>query len=755
MNKRFLLVPSFSSLLSAVILGFSWMSPLTAQVRVSSGGSTSTNTYNITNSGDAKTVESNGSGALRIARQQFVDVSNETGLASAMTVASALSGGGVVRVTNEQSFSGNVTVPANVLLYISRNGKVQGITATDSLLVKGQFYADNYKCFDSTTVVKFWPGSVPLIRPDWWLGQPDSTIDAGVAFAKAIGSVPYSYSGTKIQLTSGGVYKTSSTITLPSGLDLRPVIFDGNGAKIVYTGTTKLFHIYGATAGGTPATGTRNAKAGTRHTIKDLILTKPYASRGTGDAILLEDCVQQRLMDLQIQRFYRGVHLNITTNSQKWVEGTYATDLDIKECIRGIEFTAYVGGTNSSSFRNTQFNHVTIGGIQSGKLAGADTSYGIVINREANLYECDLNHISIFPQDTTVCIYWNGKGQNTKGQIAIETVGNSDTSVVYWRFGTYSRETWFNEMKWSLVGQRVGKLFVFDTNAQSFNAIQGLVSQAPVTLQTDPLVNSHRGLEHFLRPATFSRIRSFTFPSETSFNNGLTYVEDVTADSTVYIRTLEEKPLEFLSIESGGDNLLGAIRARDLGRNRAVYDPQDSSKTISVRNCTHLLLGSSNATFDSIRGFVGAKAGQTITVSIADDSVYIYNLLGGSGRIFTGSNSSFHAPSGYKMTLKAETDATGIFWRTLSEYWPTQTVTYNPPSIDADTDTTTGTVSANFLCIGAAVGDPVQVTHTQLSGKWMLYGYGVSADSVTVVFNNKTGATVNLASGTLKMKLLK
>lgn len=755
MNKRFLLVPSFSSLLSAVILGFSWMSPLTAQVRVSSGGSTSTNTYNITNSGDAKTVESNGSGALRIARQQFVDVSNETGLASAMTVASALSGGGVVRVTNEQSFSGNVTVPANVLLYISRNGKVQGITATDSLLVKGQFYADNYKCFDSTTVVKFWPGSVALIRPDWWLGQADSSIDAGVAFTRAIASAPYAYSGTRIQLTSGGVYRTSTTITLPSDLDQRPIILDGNGAKIVYTGTTAAISISGATAAGGPTSGPRAAKQGTRHTIRDLIITKPYASRGTGAGILLQDCVQQRLEHLIINRFAIGVHLKITSSSQKWVEGTYATDLDIKECLTGIEFTAQPGGTNSTSFRNTYFNHVTIGGIQSGKLNAADTSYGIKVNQSANLYECDLNHISIFPQDTMVAVYWNGKGQNTKGQISIETVGSADTSVIYWRFGPNSRETWFNEMKWSVVGVRVGKLFVFDTNGESYNAIQGLVSQAPVTLNTDPLVNSHRGLEYFMRPGTFTRIRSFTFPSATSFNTGLTYVEDVAADSTVLIRTSEDKPMEFLSIESGGDNLLGTIRVRDLGRNRSVNDPKDSSMVLSVRNCTYIVLGSKNATFDSIKGFVGAKAGQTITVSIADDSVYIYNLLGGSGRIFTGSNSSFHAPSGYKMTLKAETDATGIFWRTLSEYWPTQTVTYNPPSIDADTDTTTGTVSANFLCIGAAVGDPVQVTHTQLSGKWMLYGYGVSADSVTVVFNNKTGATVNLASGTLKMKLLK
>src|SRR5574342_291906 len=169
MNKRLLLVPSFSSLLSTVILGFSWMSPLTAQVRVSSGGSTSTNTYNITNSGDGNTIEDNGSGALRAARQQFIDVDNETGIASALSIATALSGGGVVRVTDTQSFSGgNVTVPSNVLLYISRNGKLQGATSSDSLLIKGQFYADNYKCFDSTTTVKFWPGSVPLIRPDWW-----------------------------------------------------------------------------------------------------------------------------------------------------------------------------------------------------------------------------------------------------------------------------------------------------------------------------------------------------------------------------------------------------------------------------------------------------------------------------------------------------------------------------------------------------------------------------------------------------------
>jgi hypothetical protein len=727
---------------------------LEAQIKVGTATGASTNTYNITNSGDNVTTEATG-GNLRVAQRQFIDVGNAVDLANALSVATGLTGGGVVRVTNTQTILSNVTVPANVMLYVARNGRINKTNITDSLLVKGEFYAGTYQSFDSTLRVRMWPGSVPTIRPEWWGALGDSLHDDGVAINAAITAIPRKRSGGRIDLTAGSIYKTSQTITFPSDTDVRNLVFEGNGAKIVYTGTTKAIYIFGATTGGTPNVGPRAQREGTRHWIRNLTLSKTFAGRGTGDAITLEDCVQQKITGVLVRLFNRGIHFSITGNF-KWVEGCFIEDIELKGCRTGLEFTAVAGGTNSESFRNNWINHVTIGDIQFGKLAGTDTSYGIRVNRGANLYNSNLESISIFPQDTMVCVYWNGRAHNTKGQIKIEAV-DRDTSVVYWRFGTYSKTNWFNTMKWDLVGEKGdpgSKLFLFDANSETYNAIQGLISQSPVTLGSDPSVDSHRGLEHFLRPGTFSRIRSMTFPSATSFNNGLVYVEDVNSDSTMIFRMLRSKPAEFRSIEAGSVQDLLPVRLLDIGRNRVVNDVLDSLKVISVRNVTHLNLGSgaSNppAAIDSLRAFVNGTVGQTLTVQFVDDSVYIYNLLGGTGRIFTSSNLSFRAPSGYRATFKAEQDETGIFWRVQSESWPVKAFTYNPPSVAADSS---WVVSVTYF--GAAAGTPALATHSSVTGKWILYAYGSGADQVTVVGTNKRGGTEDLASGILRVTIVK
>lgn len=75
------------------------------------------------------------------------------------------------------------------------------------------------------------------------------------------------------------------------------------------------------------------------------------------------------------------------------------------------------------------------------------------------------------------------------------------------------------------------------------------------------------------------------------------------------------------------------------------------------------------------------------------------------------------------------------------------TATFDPPStIDGATWTTTVTVS------GATVTNSVaRASHSQITAAgWILYASVTSADTVTVVAFNKTGGTVDLASGTLR-----
>lgn len=81
---------------------------------------------------------------------------------------------------------------------------------------------------------------------------------------------------------------------------------------------------------------------------------------------------------------------------------------------------------------------------------------------------------------------------------------------------------------------------------------------------------------------------------------------------------------------------------------------------------------------------------------------------------------------------------------------PIAGLTYNPPSIAAGASTTT-TIAAP----GAVLGDHVLPSFSLSLAGLVLTGYVSAADTVTAVLMNPTGAAVDLASGTLRVKLLK
>lgn len=80
-------------------------------------------------------------------------------------------------------------------------------------------------------------------------------------------------------------------------------------------------------------------------------------------------------------------------------------------------------------------------------------------------------------------------------------------------------------------------------------------------------------------------------------------------------------------------------------------------------------------------------------------------------------------------------------------------VTYDPPSLAAGVAANT-TVTAT----GAATGDTVEVSHSSVdtaATSWILYGYVSAADTVRVIIFNATGGTVDLGSGTLRVRVFK
>lgn len=73
---------------------------------------------------------------------------------------------------------------------------------------------------------------------------------------------------------------------------------------------------------------------------------------------------------------------------------------------------------------------------------------------------------------------------------------------------------------------------------------------------------------------------------------------------------------------------------------------------------------------------------------------------------------------------------------------------YDPPSISAG-----ASISQAFTLTGALLGDYVQYSFSQNLAGCALTAYVSAADQVTILIQNLTAGTVNLASGTLKLRL--
>lgn len=79
----------------------------------------------------------------------------------------------------------------------------------------------------------------------------------------------------------------------------------------------------------------------------------------------------------------------------------------------------------------------------------------------------------------------------------------------------------------------------------------------------------------------------------------------------------------------------------------------------------------------------------------------------------------------------------------------TGTTTWDPANL-----TNGSSASTTVTVTGAAVGDPaIASLTTAVGGDWMLTAHVDSANTVRVVLLNRTGSTINLASGTLVVKV--
>lgn len=121
----------------------------------------------------------------------------------------------------------DLTIPSNVALKV-QNGALLTVASGKTLTINGPFSAGLYQVFSGSGSVEFAIGSVAEMNLEWWGGLPDGSTNCQTALTAAVAAMPASYGGT-IRLASG--------IYMIDGLNITQA-----GVRIVGSGieTTKL-----------------------------------------------------------------------------------------------------------------------------------------------------------------------------------------------------------------------------------------------------------------------------------------------------------------------------------------------------------------------------------------------------------------------------------------------------------------------------------------------------------------------------------
>ena len=232
--------------------------------------------------------------------------------------------------------------------------------------------------------------------------------------------------------------------------------------------------------------------------------------------------------------------------------------------------------------------------------------------------------------------------------------------------------------------------------------------------------------------------------------DGLTLSAAIPAGTTMSLTTTAG---EFVTGTSAQKFLIAAAGTTrtDLRITQPLYTTPGVQYTIAARVKTNLASGW------NLRGGTGAGYNTTtyanIATTVADewaivsvsfvattDQAYFY--------FFTQSSTAAGGASDIYLLIDAIYFGLGLNPPAFGQYGtPSGSATYNPPSLaDGAGDTTTVT------CAGAALGDYVSVSFSlDLQGITMT-AWVSAANTVSVRFQNETGGTLALASGTLNVQ---
>ena len=180
------------------------------------------------------------------------------------------------------------------------------------------------------------------------------------------------------------------------------------------------------------------------------------------------------------------------------------------------------------------------------------------------------------------------------------------------------------------------------------------------------------------------------------------------------------------------------VGAGSINSNAGIYVVGNSNNPTITGNILQGTMAAGGIRFAGVVATSGAISGNTISQdNTTDIAVYI---TGSTLSGFTFGENATNADAGYEFSVATSTVALKGFFRSGS-------ATFNPVSLDNSIGEST-----DVTCTGAAPGDYAEASFSlDLQGITMTAAVK-SANIVTVRFQNGTGGTINLASGTLRVR---
>jgi hypothetical protein len=260
-------------------------------------------------------------------------------------------------------------------------------------------------------------------------------------------------------------------------------------------------------------------------------------------------------------------------------------------------------------------------------------------------------------------------------------------------------------------------------------------------------------------PAPYSNTNQFNNESMTwdgdanGIADGLALSAAIPAGTTLSLTTTAGEFVTGTSAQKFLIDAAGTTRT-DLRIIQPLYTTPGVTYTIAARVKTNLASGW------NFRGGTGAAYSTTdyynIAIGAADDwTIVSSSFVATTDRaycfFFTNSSTAAGGASDRFLLVDAIYFGKGLKAPAFGEYGtPTGSATYNPPSLnDGDGATTTVT------CAGAALGDYVSASFSLDLQGIMLTAWVSAADIVSVRFQNESGGVIDLASGTLRVAVLK